>query len=55
VACGVSDPFYPGVQALARVLLPGAVVDLSTGCHSDPFFTAQGPPSLAFLGRHLTG
>jgi pimeloyl-ACP methyl ester carboxylesterase len=54
VACGVSDPFYPGVQALARVLPPGAVTDLSRGCHSDPFFVAQEPPSLAFLGRHLT-
>jgi enterochelin esterase-like enzyme len=54
VACGVSDPFYPGVQALARVLPPGAVADLGKGCHSEPFFVAQEPPSLAFLSRHLT-
>ena len=54
VACGVSDPFYPGVQALARMLPPGAVTDLGKGCHSYPFFVAQEPPSLAFLGRHLT-
>jgi hypothetical protein len=33
---------------------PGAVTDLSQGCHSYPFFVAQEPPSLAFLGRHLT-
>jgi pimeloyl-ACP methyl ester carboxylesterase len=55
VACGASDPFYPGVRALARALPPGAVIELSPGCHSSPFFTAQEPPSLAFLGRHLTG
>ena len=55
VACGLSDPFYPGVRALTRVLPPGAVTDLSRGCHSYPFFVAQEPPSLAFLGRHRTG
>jgi len=54
VACGLGDPFYPGVRALTRVLPPGAVTDLSQGCHSYPFFVAQEPPSLAFLGRHLT-
>jgi enterochelin esterase-like enzyme len=54
VACGVGDPFYPGVQALAKALPPGAVVDLSPGCHSYPFFISQEPPSLAFLARHLT-
>ena len=54
VACGVSDPFYSGVRALARALPPGAVTDFSTGCHSYPFFTTQEPPSLAFLGHHLT-
>jgi pimeloyl-ACP methyl ester carboxylesterase len=54
VACGVSDPFCPGARALARALPPGAVTDFSTGCHSYPFFTAQEPPSLAFLGAHLT-
>jgi S-formylglutathione hydrolase FrmB len=54
VACGVSDPFYPGVRALAGALPPGAVTDFSAGCHSFPFFTAQEPPSLAFLGAHLT-
>jgi hypothetical protein len=30
------------------------VTDFSGGCHSGPFFTAQEPPSLAFLGAHLT-
>ncbi len=54
VACGVSDPFYSGARALARVLPPGAVTALSKGCHTAPFFAAQEPPSLAFLGQHLT-
>jgi pimeloyl-ACP methyl ester carboxylesterase len=53
VASGYDDPFYPGVQALARALPPGAVVDLAPGCHTDPFFAEQQPPSLAFLARHL--
>jgi enterochelin esterase-like enzyme len=53
VACGLSDPFYPGVRTLAGALPPGAVTDFSTGCHNFPFFTAQEPPSLAFLGAHL--
>ncbi len=55
VASGLGDPFHPGVVALTRALPPGAVVDISPGCHSSPFFLAQEPPSLAFLGRHLTG
>ena len=50
VACGVSDPFYPGARALARVLPRGAVTDLSRGCHTGQFFAAQEPASLAFLG-----
>ena len=54
VAGGIDDPFRPGVAALARALPPGAVVDISHGCHSAPFFVAQEPPSLAFLARHLT-
>jgi predicted peptidase len=53
VASGLDDPFHPGVQALVKVLPKDAVVDISHGCHSDPFFAAQKPPSLEFLGRHL--
>jgi pimeloyl-ACP methyl ester carboxylesterase len=53
VACGLDDPFRPGAQAFAGAL-PGAVVDISHGCHSSPFFTEQEPLSLAFLARHLT-
>jgi hypothetical protein len=59
VASGYDDPFYPGVQALARALpaLGGmggaAVVDFGPGCHDGSFFAAQEPPSLAFLAGHL--
>jgi pimeloyl-ACP methyl ester carboxylesterase len=53
VACGLSDPFHAGARAFAQVL-PGAVMDMSKGCHSTPFFVAQEPPSLTFLARHLT-
>jgi pimeloyl-ACP methyl ester carboxylesterase len=54
VASGNSDPFHPGVQALAEVLPPGSVVAFSQGCHTGPFFVEQEPPSLAFLAEHLT-
>jgi pimeloyl-ACP methyl ester carboxylesterase len=54
VASGASDPFRPGVEALARALPPGAVVEISRGCHTGQFFQSQVPPSLAFLARHLT-
>jgi pimeloyl-ACP methyl ester carboxylesterase len=53
VATGYDDPFYPGVQALARALPRGAVVDFGPGCHSGPFFLQQEPPSLEFVARHL--
>jgi enterochelin esterase-like enzyme len=60
VASAYDDPFYPGVQDLVRALpaAPGgapAEVAFGRGCHSGPFFTAQEPPSLAFLARHLVG
>jgi S-formylglutathione hydrolase FrmB len=54
VASGYSDPFYPGVQTLARALPKSAEVHFSNGCHTGPFFNAQEPPSLAFLARYLT-
>jgi enterochelin esterase-like enzyme len=54
VASGLDDPFHPGVVALAAVLPASAVVVLAGGCHTGSFFTAQEPPSLAFLGAHLT-
>jgi enterochelin esterase-like enzyme len=54
VAAGYDDPFYPGVQALARGLPDGAVVDFGPGCHTNAFFAEQQPPSLAFLAWHLS-
>ena len=54
VASGNDDPFHSGVVALAKVLPPDAIVELSAGCHSGSFFLQQTPPSLAFLSRHLT-
>jgi enterochelin esterase-like enzyme len=53
VAAGFSDPFYPGVRALALALPKTAEVYFGTGCHTGPFFNAQEAPSLAFLARHL--
>ena len=55
IASGYDDPFYPGVQALARAVPAGSVVDFSKGCHTGSFFAEQQPPSLAFLARHLAG
>jgi hypothetical protein len=53
VASGDSDPFHPGVVALARALPPSGSVYFSKGCHNGAFFTPQEPPSLSFLGQHL--
>lgn len=55
VTTGYDDPFYPGVQALARALPAGAVVDFRKGCHTNSFFAEQELPSLAFLAAHLVG
>lgn len=54
VASGVDDPFHPGVEKLVNVLPLDSTVVFSAGCHTDPFFLEQEPPSLAFLSRHLT-
>lgn len=54
VASGIDDPFHPGVLALAKTLPPHAVVVISKGCHTGPFFTSQEAPSLTFLSHHLT-
>ena len=53
IASGLDDPFHPGVLALGRALPPGAIVDISKGCHTGDFFLAQEPPSLEFLAQHL--
>jgi enterochelin esterase-like enzyme len=54
IASGESDPFHPGVAALARALPASAVVHFAKGCHTGAFFAEQEPPSLAFLASHLT-
>jgi len=54
VASGLDDPFHPGVVALAQGLPSSAVVVSTQGCHTGDFFTAQEPPSLSFLGAHLS-
>src|SRR6185437_10278270 len=46
VASGSDDPFQPGVRALAAALPRDAVVEISQGCHTGPFFTAQEPQTL---------
>ncbi len=54
IASGIDDPFHPGVESLAGVVPSSTTVIVSSGCHTDPFFVSQEPPSLQFLGRHLT-
>jgi len=54
IASGTDDPFHPGVVALADAMPKSTVVEITTGCHDDSFFSSQQHPSLAFLGRHLT-
>jgi S-formylglutathione hydrolase FrmB len=54
VASGDQDPFHPGVESLEKALPSGSVVEFTRGCHTDPFFLSQEPPSLSFLAQHLT-
>ena len=54
IASGVDDPFHPGVERLASVVPPSFTVVFSSGCHTEPFFVEQEPPSLKFLARHLS-
>jgi pimeloyl-ACP methyl ester carboxylesterase len=53
IASGNDDPFHSGLVALEAALPVGTTVDFSQGCHTDPFFEEQEPPSLAFLARNL--
>jgi hypothetical protein len=53
IASGASDPFHPGVLALAARLLSSASLHISPGCHDTSFFNEQQLPSLRFLGDHL--
>ncbi|HEY5439388.1 MAG TPA: alpha/beta hydrolase-fold protein [Acidimicrobiales bacterium] len=49
VASGVDDPFHPGVVTLAKALPTASQVVFSSGCHTEPFFIEQEPPSLRFM------
>lgn len=53
IASGSDDPFHPGVVALAKVVPSTTTVIIASGCHTNPFFVSQEPPSLQFLGQHL--
>lgn len=53
VASGASDPFHPGVEALAAALPRGSRVVFATGCHDGRFFGSQAVPAVAFLARYL--
>ena len=54
IASGSDDPFHSGVVALSERLPASSTVVIVAGCHTDPFFVSQQPPSLQFLGQHLT-
>jgi S-formylglutathione hydrolase FrmB len=54
VDCGLSDPFLPASQALARVLRHPSSVDLSPGAHDPSFWAQRGPAQLRFLASRLT-
>ncbi len=53
IASGASDPFLPGVHALALRLPPTAQLSFPAGCHDNAFFEQQQLPSLQFLGQHI--
>lgn len=48
VASGADDPFHPGVVAFVKAAPSRTDVHFIKGCHTDPFFLAQEPPSLLF-------
>jgi enterochelin esterase-like enzyme len=53
VASGADDPFHPGVVTLANALSSRAHVIFSSGCHTEPFFLEQEPPSLRFVSGDM--
>jgi S-formylglutathione hydrolase FrmB len=54
IASGDDDPFHPGVAKLVSVLPRDSITVYANGCHTNPFFLEQEPPSLAFLSDSLT-
>jgi pimeloyl-ACP methyl ester carboxylesterase len=53
IASGDSDPFHPGIEALATRLPASAQVTFTSGCHDGTFFAAQRSESLDFIAGHL--
>jgi pimeloyl-ACP methyl ester carboxylesterase len=53
VASGYDDPFHPGVEAFVRAAPDSIKVVFSAGCHDEPYFLAQEPPSLAFAAHYF--
>jgi S-formylglutathione hydrolase FrmB len=45
---------YPGLIGAVAAISPAIWTSYAEARHTGPFFTAQEPPSLAFLARHLT-
>jgi enterochelin esterase-like enzyme len=52
IACGTSDPFLPGVEALLAAV-PDAARDLRAGGHTPAFWRSGTPAQLTFVGQHL--
>lgn len=53
IASGDDDPFHPGVEKLVSALSLRSITVFANGCHTNPFFLEQEPPSLAFLSDYL--
>jgi enterochelin esterase-like enzyme len=54
VASSFDDPFFSDVKTFTKLLPKSDSIVFSAGCHSEPFFLQQEPPSLAFLSAHLS-
>jgi hypothetical protein len=52
IDCGNADPFYPTAKKLIS-RIPGAVGQISSGCHADSFWRRHAPTQLQFLAQHL--
>lgn len=53
VAVGVDDPFYDGVKAFIDASPHVETAVFAPGCHTNPFFIEQEPPSIEFLSVYL--
>lgn len=54
IDCGSYDPFAPTARELLR-RIPGAVGNISSGCHDEAFWRRTATTSLRFLADHLQG